>query len=149
MTEPRYKRFDQYIGNPSVGAGRLVAHARRIEALDRAVRELLDSELAAHCRVLNCYDDQLVIAADSPVWATRLRYHTAALPDALASVTGQRFSRVVTRVSPPGVRQTPVVPSRPAPGMSTSAARQLESVAATVMDPELAAALRRLARNGA
>lgn len=52
----------------------LVTKARQITTTDEALHRILPHELAPHCRTMNITANIIVIAVDSAVWATRLRY---------------------------------------------------------------------------
>jgi hypothetical protein len=49
------------------------------KALLENVRRLLPDDLADHCVAARKRDQQLILHADSPVWATRLRYNSPQL----------------------------------------------------------------------
>ena len=49
------------------------------KALLENVRRLLPGDLADHCVAARKRDQQLILHADSPVWATRLRYNSPQL----------------------------------------------------------------------
>ena len=97
----------------------------------------LPPDFRPHCAGIRPDGDTLVVFADSPVWATRLRYEAPRI----LSETGFRKLRVrvaaASATSPPAVRKAPSLPA--------AAAALLRETAAGVADPDLAAALLRLA----
>ena len=53
---------------------RLLARARALQTLDEVVRAWLPDKLAEKVKVAVVREGVLVLCAESPVWATRLRY---------------------------------------------------------------------------
>lgn len=125
--------------------GELAGLRQQTRSLDRATQGLsaaVPARLEGHWRVAALSTDALVVAVDSPVWATALRTHQQALLDAAGELQGTVPRRIRIRVL------TPRTPPRPAPrqqSLSPSAAENLEEAARAADDPRLAAALRRLA----
>ncbi len=144
MPEPKPQRLDQVLSAPTGRLGAITSHARRLTELDALVRLCLGDELAAHCRVADLRSGRLVLAADTPAWATRLRYHTPEIRQKLAAA-GLTVAECRVVVAPPPPRDAE---PGPPPGMSASGASALHATAENIRDPALAAALRRLARNG-
>jgi hypothetical protein len=97
----------------------------------------LPPDCRPHCAGLRPDADTLTVFADSPVWATRLRYEVPRILPELG------FRNLRVRVVPPASTAPPAV--RKAPPLSAAAADLLRETAAGVADPELAAALLRLA----
>lgn len=144
MPGPTHRRINQVLSAPAAGLAALTAHARLLADLDRRLRPFLDPALAAHCHVAAFRDGQLVLSADSPGFATRLRYHTEQIREKLAAsgepVTGCRVIVVPPAYDKPERREPP------AP-LSSGSARAIEGAADGVTHPPLADALRRLAKN--
>lgn len=122
----------------------LLSKARSLMDLDIIVHELLPAPLNDHCRVLTIRDKNLVLAADSPVWAARLRFHTHQLLQQLSRHRAVKLSTVRIRVRPPD-RQA--VPDRRQPPrrLLASSSTALKQTAQAISDPELKTALLRLA----
>lgn len=84
------------------------------KALLENVRRLLPADLAGHCVAAQKRDQQLVLHADSPVWATRLRYAAPQLLSLLKSsqpsLRGIKvklvLNRSVSRRKLPGARHS-------------------------------------------
>ncbi len=145
MPDAKPQRLDQVLTAPTGRLGAIASHARRLAELDALVRLCLGDELAAHCRLADLRSGRLVLAADTPAWATRLRYHTPELRQKLAAA-GMTVAECRIVVAPP----PPTRPADPSqrPNMSAGSASALNATAESIRDPALAAALRRLARNG-
>ena len=56
------------------GLQKLLARARALQDLDTAVKSWLPEKLADKVKVAVVREGVLVLTAESPVWATRLRY---------------------------------------------------------------------------
>lgn len=96
---------ERRLGELFAGAGdlgALAAHAERMSGLTAALREALGPELAPHLVAATLDEDGRVLSlvADSPAWASRLRF---AGREILAAVTtpARRPQRCRVRVSPP------------------------------------------------
>ncbi len=133
--------------NKLPGTGRLselLARSRDLRKMDILLTELLPAPLNAHCRILNIRNTVLVLAADSPVWAARLRFQAPQLVRHLAPHLSAKRYTIHVRVRPPESAPPPV-PHKTVirPGRQGIAA--LLQAAQTVSDPELKTALLRLA----
>jgi hypothetical protein len=123
---------------------RLVSQARALLGLDGLVQELLPDALKTHCRVLSVRDETLVLAADSPVWAARLKFHSSQLVKQLNRQQTVKLRTVRIRVRPPEKqleterRNTPLK-------LGINSATALRQAADSVSDPDLKSALLRLA----
>lgn len=80
---------------------RLVTQARALMALDAQLQQLLPDALRPHCRLLAVNGTTLVLAADSPAWAARLRFHTHQLVRELTPPGGVKLRGIRIRVRPP------------------------------------------------
>jgi hypothetical protein len=129
----------------SAALGEVVEEARSGDRILAALRRALPADLAAHLGAAHLRDATLIVVADGPAWATRLRFLEPELKAALDARTRRVVRRVAVRVGPPvsAPRASAPPASRP---LSAAARAALESGAAGVTDPKLAAALRRLAR---
>ena len=61
------------------GLQRLISRARALQQLDEVVRTWLPEKLAERVKVGVVRDGVLVLVAERPVWATRLRYEVPSL----------------------------------------------------------------------
>jgi hypothetical protein len=124
----------------------LAAAAARLRALEAALAGHLDPSLRAHCRVARAEGDTLVLLADSPVWASRLRFAGPAILEALLPhLDSPPPTRVRVKVRPTASQEEPALPR---PALSAVSARLIRQVADDLADPALGAALRRLSRRG-
>jgi hypothetical protein len=124
---------------------RLLAGASVLEKLAAIVHELLPPPLREHCRVLSVRGETLVMAADSPVWAARLRFHSPKLVKQLGNIQTVKLRTIHVRVRP--VDKPPAVVRRlNKPCLSVENSLALEQTARGVTDPGLKASLLRLAR---
>jgi len=133
--------------NKLLGTGRLadlLARSGDLRKMDILLAELLPAPLNAHCRILSIRNTTLVLAADSPVWAARLRFHAPQLVKQLAQRLSTKRHTIQVRVRPPETARPPR-PHKPVmrPGIQGVAA--LQQAAQSVSDPELKTALLRLA----
>ena len=142
MRENRPVSIGKLLGKSQVS--RLLASASVIEKLDAIVHELIPSPLKEHCRILSVRGETLVLAADSPVWAARLRFHAPKLVKQLAKIQTVKLRTVRVRVRPPG--QPPIMAIRASkPHLSVKNSDTLRQTARNVTDPGLKAALLKLA----
>jgi hypothetical protein len=125
--------------------GGLAAAAREAAKLERALARALPADLRPHLRGAHLRDATLVILADGPAWATRLRFLEPELKAALDPRTRAQVRRVAVRVQlpDPAGRRPPEKARRT---LSAPARAALEAGSARAKDPALAAAFARLAR---
>jgi hypothetical protein len=137
------RRIDSLMGHAEP-LRRLAAALARQRALLDAVAGALPAELAAHCVSASIEGAALRLLADSPAWATRLRYHGNDLRRALRS--RWRIDSVTVQVEPlrPPTAERP--PRRAA--LSAAAADAIVGAASAVEDAALRQALLRLSRHG-
>jgi hypothetical protein len=113
-------------------------------ALETRLQGLLPDPLKAHCRLLAVRGEILVLAADSPVWAARLRFHAPQLVKQLNHTQTVTLHTIQIRVRPP----ERIVPAQRRQSMarrSKNSTTALQQVAQTVSDAGLKTALLRLA----
>lgn len=120
----------------------LMHRAGFLRRMNDRVRAALPDTLAPHVQVSNLRDGRLVMIADNAAWGTRLRYFRAVILKAAADAGGADAVKLEIRVNPRERMAPP--PRRPQP-ISADAGRDIAASAEHIDDPELAAALRRLA----
>jgi hypothetical protein len=125
----------------------LVAAIRRDADLLTAVRRALPPPLDTHCLHAAVNDGVLVLTTDSPTWASRLRFST---PDLLKALAGKVCSVSCCRILvQPSCGSGAAAPRQQRGArLSPAVADHLLEAAAATEDPELAEALRRVARAG-
>ncbi len=120
----------------------MIDHARELERLRRRMRQVLPDALREQWQLARLDEAEMVIVASSGAWATRLRYAARQLQEAAQRAGGPYPAHVTVRIAPsaPG-------PSRlqPPGHLSSGAAETLRKAAAATEDPDLRAALERLA----
>jgi len=115
--------------------------------LREALADVLEDETRQHLVGVSGTSQRLVIFADTPAWATRLRYQAPDLEAAALGYLGMRPA-LAFRVMPEDV-PLPRSELPRSPWLSERVVATLEASARTVNDEELAEALRRLARGSA
>jgi hypothetical protein len=135
-------RINNLLGKSEVA--RLLARARALNKLDAELHDLIPPPLNDHCRILSIRDDTLVLAADSPVWAARLRFQATQLVKQLSNSRTVNLRTVRVRVRPPESRHA-ARPSRKQIPVTRKNSHTLREAAREVTDPGLRAALLRLA----
>lgn len=103
---PIHKGKPTLVGDLLSGSrlGDIVSRARDADTLFKQIKELLPPEVAEHVTGASRREETVLVYADSPAWASRLRFHT---PDLLRWLT-PRFDGAVERV------QVRVMPPAPA-----------------------------------
>jgi len=127
----------------SSGLSGLLAQARALSRLEHRLLTLLPEPLKPHCHVLAVRGRTLVLAADSPVWASRLRFHAPQLQRQLARCGA--LDKVRVRVRPPSADAAAPQSRRSLRPRNRAGNESLRQAARTVSDPELKSALLRLA----
>ncbi|TVS10237.1 MAG: DUF721 domain-containing protein [Wenzhouxiangella sp.] len=85
---------------------------RLFEALDREVQPVLSRACRGRVRVACINSGTLVLAADSPAWASRGRLEAPAALEAARAVWPETLQRVQVIVAPPSAWATPTGQSR-------------------------------------
>lgn len=120
----------------------LIAHARVLDTLDKALRDTLPAPLSGLCRLANVRGTRMVLLASSPNVAARLRLLQPSLIDAANRVTGRRIESLSVKVAP----APPIPPGQlPRKPLSNTAAAHLGDAAGILADPELRDLFLRLA----
>jgi len=123
----------------------VVEHARQLSRIERAVLSALPDQFVSHCRIANLRHGELLLWADSPAWAAKLRYLIPGLQSAILETLQIEIRHTTIQIDP-------VAERRPAEGKNRSitevGSNHLEQAAATTDYPPLRNALNRLARHG-
>ncbi|MCC5859176.1 MAG: DUF721 domain-containing protein [Ectothiorhodospiraceae bacterium] len=124
------------------GLSGISRHARTLQRWEKHLARQLPDAFAGHWGLGRLDEHALVLVADSPAWASRLRYLGTELTRLIAEAGGPRARRVTVKVSSPAPQ-----PKTPTPRqLSEQAMRCILSAAESQSDPKLRAALLRLAR---
>lgn len=130
----------------TITVAELLRLAAKRERLLAVVKGLLDERVSRHIVGTDYHaDGELVILCESPAWATQLRFLQRSLIPALAA-KGMTVREVAVRVMPPS-EERPAPPPTPATPMSEETVSIIEQIAAHTSDPDLSAALLRLAKH--
>ncbi len=112
----------------------LARQARKRDAWDRRLREVLPAPLREQVRLADLRHGRLVFLAPSPAWAARLRTMQTQLLDA-ARALGAKADTVVVKVAPPTVAPEPEPPRRTP--LSSATAKHLRAAARSLTDHKL------------
>lgn len=142
MSKPR--AISELLANEFTGElDKAVRRGDSLQRLWHRLQPMLDKDLASHCMLLNLRDDMVIMACDSTVWGTRLRYQIPTLLNALRQTPGLANLREI-QISIRPNSETPL-PPKVRVAISTHAADCLKQCAESVSDPGLRRALERLA----
>jgi hypothetical protein len=124
----------------------LFNQAQRIERLQQLVASQLQPAAREHCLVASWREGCLLLIITDGHWATRLRYQQKRLLKQLQALEEfATLTKILFKVQPPTVEMR--VPSRTI-SLSSSAAENIQATAEGITDPNLRAALERLAKHG-
>jgi len=145
MSQKPIRSLKGILAQESPGLAPLIAHAAALQRLNGLVHRKLPAPLSAHCRVGDYKGGILTIHVGSATWASKLRYLIPELRKRLGEqpefkdLTEIRLRTVPEPAAPPLRRRRARMPKE--------AAVLLNSLADRITSVNLAAALRRLARN--
>jgi hypothetical protein len=137
-------RFARLLESRSGRLTPLLERVRLLQRVENLLRKTLGADVGAHCRAGGLTGGRLVLLADSPVWATRIRYAVPALLERLGEEGGIPVREIQVRVGRAGKARETV--SRRARPLGEETARNLRETAEAVGDEGLRSALLRLAR---
>jgi hypothetical protein len=125
----------------------LLGELEKRKRLIRRVHRLLPDNLRRHCRQASTEGSLLVLFADSPAWAAKLRLHA---PEVLHDLQAKdaRLESCQVRVSPPLESLQSTTARAPQARISPQAAAHLEQAALGIDHSELAACFLRMAKRG-
>ena len=121
----------------------IVSHANTLSGLQRWLESQLPDPMQEQCQVVNFRDDTLILAASSPVWATRLRYLLPQLNALISQKTSGKLLKIKIKVRPSS--ELPGIASRPEATISAATGQLLDQMATAIDHPGLSAALTRIA----
>lgn len=141
------RRLGAYIvGNLTHELNRRVDEGLRLRRIWAAA---VAEALAAHAYPVRYAAGLLFVHVDTPAWASRLRHQQSALISALRRDPALRdLTELRVRVVPPESAETPTADRRAPSRLSAQAAKVIERTAVAISDPDLRAALERLAQRG-
>lgn len=143
-TERRSSQLKKILSIAGSHLAGTLAHAANLQRLQPLVYQALPADLAAHCRPGNLRGNTLIIHADSPAWAAKMRFHAPQLIRSLQRANGlSGLERCEVRVLPASAAPPSSKPT--ASAISAASREQLRSVAKDLRDPRLKEAFERLA----
>ncbi len=115
-----------------------------LRRLNRTLIECLPIEYIAHVQAVGYEYGTLKLVAESPVWASKVRYQTNDIIHLLNSKTDMPVSRIEVSVHPKSVP----IPSKAGkkPHLSKNSAQLCKTLANALHDPELKQALNKLSK---
>jgi hypothetical protein len=124
----------------------ILSHATFIEQLNDVLLKHLPGEYAGHCQAVTLRQYILVVAADTPAWAARMRYFSAEL---LIKLRQEPVFRNLKKIQ---IRVVPrsLIPRTPPPEqkyISGKSASVIQDAVKSIKDPKLKKSLLKLARN--
>ncbi len=129
--------------DPSLQA--LLERAREVEETADKVRNALPPQLGTHVRTVRINQKMVVIYADSPAWASRIRYLAGQIIRALRD-KGVLVDGVKAAVLVPESQRRVRLPQRKPRRLSADNARMIQASAEAIQDPGLRTAMLRLAK---
>ena len=126
--------------------GKLYEHAKYIQQLEIKLFKHLGHPLNTHCILANHANDTLTLHADSPSWATKLRYCT---PDILSYMQQQCHLPTLKTVRikvMPTANKTTQIPKRHL-SLSAKSAKFIDGVATSMTDENLSRSLLKLSKH--
>lgn len=141
MSKPR--AITEFISNQFPAFEDTLLRSGRLHKLWQKLQHQLNTDLATHCQLLNLRDGMLIMACDSTAWATRLRFQTPSLLEAMRLLPGdEEIQEIQIKIQP--VAQS-AQSSKSRATLSSHGADCLKQCAKSVNDPALQQALERLA----
>ena len=126
----------------------IMRNASRFAALEQIVHAQLPSAAAPFCHLANYQNGRLVLLIDNALWVTRLRYQQNQLLERLARYPDfADLQRIQLKVKPNPSFHTKSEEDAEKNHLSREAGDMLKSCAENITDPQLRAALERLARH--
>ncbi|HKS12896.1 MAG TPA: DciA family protein [Pseudomonas sp.] len=123
----------------------LLNQAHRLSQLQRLVESQLQPAAREHCHVASWREGVLLLVVTNGHWATRLRYQQKRLQRQLQVMDAfHGLQRISFKVQPPAFHERP---AGPGPALSGNAAQSIQATAESITNPNLRAALERLARH--
>jgi len=124
----------------------ILSHASFIEQLNDVIRRHLPREYAGHCQAVTLRQHILVVAADTPAWAARIRYFSVELLNKLRQEpVFSNLKKIQIRVVPRSL--VPRSPPSEQKYISGKSASVIQDAVKSIKDPLLKKSLLKLARN--
>ncbi len=126
----------------------LISQAKLLTQIGIIINQVINYQIAEHTEVVKIHNGQLTLICDSAVWATRLRYMEPQIIKKLTqfSITRQ-ISKLEIKVRPLAFTAKKSEPLKRRAHLSQNAAEQMLQEAKAINDPQLQAAIQKLARH--
>lgn len=135
--------FRRPMARPPAELALLLPHIETLQRVSRRVYQCIPPILRGRCVVANYKNHVLILHAETPAWATRLRFLLPDLQKQLAADSlFENLSEIQVRTEPQSADRTK--PQRQI-AISAASAAVVKSLAEGIPDPALQAALLRLA----
>jgi len=122
----------------------LIKQAEQLLLLEKQVLNALPSDSRAYCRLLSYRNGTLKLQASDAGWATNIRFQQAQIIILLRRHDNfKEIRQLQIKVRPVFAKQAPQRQPKP---ISAATAEHLETIAASVDEPRMEAALRNLAK---
>ena len=141
-TKRRPRQLSRLFADSRSPQSTLFRRAGSLLRWQRLLEREMSPEFTGQWRLARLDEQALVLYANSPAWATRLRYVGALIRQTVAANGGPASHKIVVRVAAP----EPLERHPPRRELSVEAAAALDAAARSTTEPRLAAALRRLSR---
>lgn len=152
------KLYPQSVGNilknKNLFTNSLTEQTQILQQLTNILQNILPEPLAQHCKVANIHHHSktIVLAASSPVWSSRLRFHSPRILKTLQQDYQLPFYRsriLVSKVEPEDVGRVypvgiPPLGNAPQPTLSQNSVKLVQKTAQTIENSELRDSLLRL-----
>lgn len=133
-----------HLEHPGKQLASLMSQANHLVFINRAFHAYIPAHCRPHATIVNVDSEAWIIHADSPAWATRLRFCLRTLRQQLSAHLRTPVPELRLRVRPQAQSQAEA-PPRPRPSLSSHSAHVLEGTAQSLSDRRLSNALLRLA----
>ena len=145
MTSPKDSTIDSLLKGPGQRYSALVQQAQRWTRYNKLLQSVLDDSIRKHCQLGSVNKNRIVLLAESPAWAARIRLHSTTMRKQLRARTGNQDLLIVVKVRPivPAEPDTTLNPAT----LSQSAIQTIRRSANTISDETLRKALLRITRN--
>ncbi|MHC9509905.1 DciA family protein [Kangiella sp. M94] len=96
----RAKSVADVLNSPESELKSLLDKANSLKSITDSIHQHLPKDLQKHCSVSEYNKTSLVITADSPVWATRLRYQSSELLAQLRKAGFLGLANIQIKIAP-------------------------------------------------
>ncbi len=126
--------------------GSIVALSQRLRNTNQQLKNLLDDNLAKHCRVVFLDQGTIVLATDSAAWATQIRYQQIEILEKLRLHADLKVNalRCIVQSADAWAKTATTSPAKP---LSANTKTHLREMAENISSATLRAALLRLAND--